>query len=273
MVSLPPNGAVPRKPVAQVRYELLTLGNELLLGLTENRHLAFIGAALGRRGVELRRNVTVTDEGRAIARQFRESLAASDVLITTGGLGPTCDDRTREAVAEVLGLKLVFDPLVEKAIIERFALLGRKPTLNNLKQAYRFEPGEILPNANGTAPGLWVERAGKIVCLLPGPPNELQPIFVEQVLPRLAERGLLLPGESYIQIRTAGVGESMLETRLQPIFDRHGDALSVAFCAHAGHVDCRLSSPSGRLTGARLDEIAAECAGVLGEDFVGRGYD
>lgn len=260
-------------PSAQIRYELLTLGDELLLGLTENSHLAFIGAALGRRGVELRRNITITDDADAIVAQLRESLAVADVIITTGGLGPTCDDRTREAVAEVLGLKLVFDSSIERSIIDRFALLGRKPTLNNLKQAYRFDQGEVLPNANGTAPGLWVEQGGKIVCMLPGPPNEMQPMFVEQVLPRLAARGLLLPGESYIQIRTAGVGESMLETRLQPIFDRHGDALSVAFCAHAGHVDCRLSSPSGRLSGNHLEEIAAECAVALGEDFVCTGYD
>lgn len=273
MLSRPPNGDRPRQSLAEVRYELLTLGDELLLGLTENSHLAFIGSALGRRGVELRRNVTLTDEADAIARQLRESLAQADVVLVTGGLGPTCDDRTREAVAEVLEQKLVFDPAIEKAILERFALLGRKPTLNNLKQAYRFERGEVLANANGTAPGLWVEQAGKIVCLLPGPPNELEPMFVEQVLPRLAERGLLLPGESYVQIRTAGVGESMLETRLQPIFDRHGDALSVAFCAHAGRVDCRISSPSGRLTRAQLDEIAAECARALGEDFVCTGYD
>ena len=75
---------------------------------------------------------------------------------------------------------------------ERFNRLGRKMTPNNLKQAYRFERGEVLPNANGTAPGLWVEQDGKVLCMLPGPPNELQPMFVEQVIPRLAERGLLL---------------------------------------------------------------------------------
>jgi nicotinamide-nucleotide amidase len=273
MASLPLNGAEPRKPVTQIRYELLTLGDELLLGLTENSHLAFIGATLGRRGVELRRNVTLTDDAEAIVAQLRETLEEADVILVTGGLGPTCDDRTREAVAEVMGLRLVFDPAIEKTILERFALLGRKPTLNNLKQAYRFEEGEVLPNANGTAPGLWVERGGKIICLLPGPPNELQPMFLGQVLPRLAARGLLLPGESYVQIRTAGVGESMLETRLQPIFGPHGAALSVAFCAHMGHVDCRVSSPGGHLGIAQLEEIAAECARALGEDFVCFGHD
>lgn len=262
-----------RKTVAHVRYELLTLGDELLLGLTANGHLSFIGAELGRRGVELRRNVTLTDEADAIAEQFRESWARADVIITTGGLGPTCDDRTREALAGVLGLKLVFDPAIEKAIIDRFALFGRKITENNLKQAYRFAEGDVLPNANGTAPGLWVEREGKVLCMLPGPPNELQPMFREQVLPRLAERGLLLPREAYVQIRSAGVGESMLETKLQPIFDRAGGGLNVAFCAHAGHVDCRLSSPGGDFSLAQLSAVAEECARLLGEDFICFGED
>ena len=179
-------------PFAAKRYELLTLGDELLLGLTGNGHLTFIGAQLGRRGVLLQRNVTITDESDAIARQFRESWATADVIITTGGLGPTCDDRTREVVAGVLGQKLVFDPAIEQAIVERFAAFGRKMTPNNLKQAYRFERGEVLANAHGTAPGLWVEQDGKVLCMLPGPPNELQPMFVEQVLPRLAKLGLLL---------------------------------------------------------------------------------
>jgi nicotinamide-nucleotide amidase len=274
MVSIdPPSGTPAPKPVAQVRYELLTLGDELLLGFTPNGHLAFIGAELSRRGVALRRNVTITDEAQAIARQLTQSLAEADVIILTGGLGPTCDDRTREAVAKVLGLKLVFDPAIEKAITDRFVQFGRKMTANNLKQAYRFDRGDVLPNANGTAPGLWVERGNQVICLLPGPPNELQPMFTEQVMPRLAALGLLQPREAYIQIRTAGIGESLLETKLQPIFDRHGDALTVAFCAHAGHVDCRLSSPLGQLTLGQVEGVATECARLLGEDFVCFGND
>ena len=267
------NISAPAKTVAQIRYELITLGDELLLGLTANSHLTFIGQQLGRHGALLTRNVTITDEADAIAAQFRESWARADVVITTGGLGPTCDDRTRDVIAVVLGQKLVFEPAIEKAISDRFASFGRKMTENNLKQAYVFERGEVLTNANGTAPGLWVEQDGKILVMLPGPPNELHPMFIEQVLPRLAARGLLLDREAYVQLRTAGIGESMLETRLQPIFDRFGDALSVAFCAHAGAVDCRVSSPSGRLGYAQLEEVAAECAQLLGEDFVCYGHD
>jgi nicotinamide-nucleotide amidase len=260
------------RPLAKVRYELLTLGDELLLGLTANGHLTFIGAQLGRHGVMLSRNVTVTDDADQIVTEFRECWARADVVITTGGLGPTCDDRTRDAVAAVLGQQLVFDPAVEQMIVERFARLGRKMTPNNLKQAYTFARGEVLPNAHGTAPGLWVEQDGKVLCMLPGPPNELQPMFNEQVVPRLARLGLLQEREAYVQLRTAGIGESALETRLQPVFDRLGDALSVAFCAHQGQVDCRLSSPSGKLSLAELDAVAAECAALLGEDFMCYGH-
>jgi nicotinamide-nucleotide amidase len=272
MVSSSPSAKADR-PSSSKRFELITLGDELLLGLTANGHLTFIGAQLGRRGVQLARNVTVTDEADVIARQFRESWAQADVIITTGGLGPTCDDRTREVIADVLGQKLVLDPAVEAAIAERFNRLGRKMTPNNLKQAYRFEHAEVLANANGTAPGLWVEQDGKVLCMLPGPPNELQPMFAEQVIPRFAERGLLLAHEAYVQIRSAGIGESALETKLQPIFDRHGDALSIAFCAHQGQVDCRLSSPSEKLSLTELEAIAGECAQCLGEDFMCFGYD
>jgi nicotinamide-nucleotide amidase len=262
----------PRAPGAAPRYELLTLGDELLLGLTANGHLTFIGQQLGRRGILLQRNVTITDEADAIAAQFRESWARADVIITTGGLGPTCDDRTREVLAETLGQKLVLDPVIEQAITDRFARINRKMTPNNLKQAYRFERGEVLPNANGTAPGLWAEQDGKVLIMLPGPPNELQPMFTEQVLPRLTKLGLLNEAEAYIQLRTAGVGESMLETRFQPVFARY-PGLGIAYCAHQWQVDCRVSSPDGRHSMETLRAIAQECAALLGDDFVCFGHD
>ncbi len=264
------NTSLLRRPAP--RYELLTLGDELLLGLTANGHLTFIGAQLGRRGVLLQRNVTITDEADAIAAQFQESWAKADVVITTGGLGPTCDDRTREVLAQALGQKLVLDPAIESAIADRFARINRQMTPNNLKQAYRFERGEVLPNANGTAPGLWVEQNGKVLIMLPGPPNELQPMFTEQVVPRLARLGLLSESEAYVQIRTAGVGESLLETRFQSIFDRY-PALSIAYCAHQGQVDCRVSSPDQTYGMEKLRGIAQECAALLGDDFVCYGHD
>ena len=260
-------------PFVAVRYELISLGDELLLGLTLNSHLAFIGSQLGRRGVTLARQVAVTDDAAVIAAQFRECWERATVVITTGGLGPTCDDRTREAIAAELGEGLVYDAAIEQAIAQRFARIGRRMTTNNRKQAFRFARGEVLPNPNGTAPGLWLARDGKVVVMLPGPPNELQPMFTDQVVPRLAALGLLAGREAYVQIRTAGVGESALETRLQPVLLPHGEALSVAYCAHHGQVDCRLSSPSGALDAEGLQQLAADCAALLGEDFLCYGHD
>ena len=259
-------------PKRTARYELITLGDELLLGLTANSHLTFIGSQLGRRGILLDRNVTVTDEAESIAAQFRESWARADVIITTGGLGPTSDDRTREVVAAVLGQELVLDPTIVAAIEDRFAKFGRTMTPNNLKQAYCFARGEALPNPNGTAPGHWVEQDGKVLVMLPGPPNEMQPMFTDQVMPRLTKRGLLTCGEAYIQLRTAGIGESALEMKCQAIFDRY-PGLGLAYCAHLGQVDFRVSSPDGRYTHAQLESLAQECVTLLGDDFMGFGHD
>ncbi|MDD4919071.1 MAG: nicotinamide-nucleotide amidohydrolase family protein, partial [candidate division Zixibacteria bacterium] len=103
--------------------------------------------------------------------------------------------------------------------------------------------------------------------------NELQPMFAEQVRPRLAKLGLVAEREAYVQVRTAGVGESALETKLQAVFAPHGEALSVAYCAHQGQVDVRVSSPSGKLSFAQLESVAAECAAALGEDFMCFGHD
>jgi nicotinamide-nucleotide amidase len=109
--------------------------------------------------------------------------------------------------------------------------------------------------------------------MLPGPPNELQPMFLDQVVPRLVARQMLLEREAFVQLRTAGIGESALETKLQPIFDRYGAKLGIAYCAHLGAVDCRISPSNGELTLAEVEEIAAECATSLGEDFICYGHD
>ena len=257
---------------APKRVELITTGDELLLGLTANSHLAFIGDQLRRRGAMLARNVVISDDASAIGAQFRESWQRAELVITTGGLGPTCDDRTREVIAEALGQRLVHDPSIEAAIRERFARINRKMTENNLKQALRPERAEVLVNANGTAPGLWVEQDGRVLVMLPGPPNELLPIFEEQVLPRLAARGFVCAEETYVQIRTTGVGESALESLLQPVLGEY-PGLGVAFCAHPGQVDVRLSSPCGRYSRAQLQILANRCRERLGPDFLCFGHD
>lgn len=246
---------------------LLTLGEELLLGLTPNGHLTYIGDQLRQVGTPMHANITISDAPEDIEDYFEEYWKRADILITTGGLGPTVDDRTKEVIGECLGEKLVYDPTVMQAIEDRFKALGLQLNENNRKQAYHFENAEVLYNPNGTAPGLWLEKDGKILAMLPGPPHEMQPMFKDQVLPRLQEKGLVQDQENYIQIRTTGIGESNLETMLQPIAERE-NGLELAYCAHPGLVDFRMSFPNQINPYDRLAELAAECKEMLGESFL-----
>ncbi len=251
---------------------LITLGEELLLGLTQNGHLTYIGDQLRQRGVTLHSNYTISDESDDIDDQFEYCWKRADVLITIGGLGPTVDDRTKEALAEALGESLVFDDAILESIKERFERIGKPMSENNRKQAYRPENAEALENPLGTAPGLWLEKEGKILVMLPGPPNELQPMFASQVIPRLESLGYIDEKENYLQLRTIGIGESALETLFEPVFNSR-KSLSVAYCAHQGQVDCRISFPDqpGRMDD--LQTIANHCKEMLGEHFLSFGHD
>ena len=250
---------------------LITLGDELLLGLTPNGHLTFVGDQLRRRGVSMRANFTISDESDDIADYFRYCWDKTDVLITTGGLGPTVDDRTKEAISEVLGEELIFDNSILEMIQSRFDTLGMVMTENNKKQAYRPQNAEVFYNPNGTAPGLWLEKDGKILIMLPGPPNELQPMLMDQVMPKLEKIGYVEESENYIQLRTIGIGESSLETMMKPLFDEH-PGVGIAYCAHHGQVDMRISF-SDTETSDQLLELAQTCKEMLGDDFLCYGHD
>ena len=250
--------------------DLITLGDELLLGIRQNTHLLWLGDQLARYGQMLRRNLVIPDDPVVIQRDFAASWRTADVVITTGGLGPTSDDLTREVVAAVLGLELEFDPSIEATIKTRFAQLGREVTENNLKQCYKPKGAEVLPNPNGTAPGLYLEHAGKILIMLPGPAGELQPIWRDAVIPRLRKADVLAERTPYLQLRTCGIGESLLETKLQPIFARQ-PKLHVAYCAHQGLVDVRLHVSDDTLKLEDLQAIGETCRAQLGADFVGYG--
>ncbi len=250
---------------------LITLGEELLLGLTPNGHLTYIGDQLRQRGVTLHSNYTISDEGPDIAEQFQFCWERTDVLITTGGLGPTVDDRTKEEIAIALGEELVLDPSVLTAIEKRFEGIGKPMSDNNRKQAYRPKNAEVIENTMGTAPGLWMNKDGKILIMLPGPPNELHPMFENQIVPRLESLDYIEEQENYLQIRTIGVGESALETHFQPIFKCH-ENLSVAYCAHQGQVDCRISFPDIDDSGPKLLQIAETCKELLQDDFLCYGH-
>lgn len=252
---------------SELKIDLITLGDELLLGIRQNGHLCHIGEQLARLGLTLRRNMTCRDQAGDIRYAFGAAWDSADVVITTGGLGPTSDDNTREVIAELLGLPLDFHAPTEAAIKERFAKLGRVMGQNNYKQCYLPQGAESLPNPHGTAPGIYYHKDGKHLFMLPGPSTELKPMLLEQVLPRLRAAGLCRPDDTYLQIRTIGVGESALEEKLQPVFARY-TGLNVAYCAHEGMVDVRLNSPDGSLNQNDLKQIGKDCRDLLGTDFI-----
>lgn len=253
---------------SSIRVETITLGDELLLGIRENTHLTYLGTQFAHHGIEPSANLVIRDQPEDIRLFFSESWKRSDLVVTTGGLGPTSDDLTRESIAEILGEKLIYDYAIEQTIIERFQSLDRDMPESNLKQCYRPENAEVLANPYGTAPGLFLKKKKKILVMLPGPAREMHPMFEEQVVPRLQKEGLFPEIDCYLQIRTAGIGESDLAEKVQPLFkDKNG--LIVGYCAHAGMVDLRLSSvDSDIFSEQELQGVADQCRSILGEDFV-----
>jgi nicotinamide-nucleotide amidase len=251
-----------------IRVETITLGDELLLGIRENSHLTYLGSQFAHHGIEPAVNLVIRDNPEEIKTFFADSWKRADLVITTGGLGPTTDDLTRESIAEALDEELVYDAEVEKAIRQRFQQLEREMPEINLRQCYRPKNAEILKNPYGTAPGLFLNKNGKILVMLPGPAREMHPMFEQQVIPRLQSAGVLPEIDCYLQIRTAGIGESALAEKVGPILEGK-PGLVVGYCAHAGMVDLRLSSlDSDLLNEEALNELGDQCRELMGEDFV-----
>ena len=242
-----------------MRIEILNTGTELLLGNTVNTHAAWFGRELFKLGLRIARQTTVPD-GEAIREAIIESLGRADVLIVTGGLGPTSDDLTREIAAEVLGLELITDEAALRSLEAFFALRGRSMAEANRKQALTPVGADVLPNPNGTAPGIYVPprlngRANCAVFLLPGPPRELYPMAHAEVFPRLrALAGVEVVHEA-LELKFTGIGESDfhqgIDAKLAEI-----RGLEYGYCAHIGEVDLRLIGSAHALEKGR--QIALE---------------
>jgi nicotinamide-nucleotide amidase len=245
-----------------MRIEILNTGTELLLGNTVNTHAAWFGRELFMLGLRIARQTTVPD-GDAITEAIAEAVDRADVLIVTGGLGPTSDDLTREITATVMGLELVQDEAALRSLEAFFALRGRAMADSNLKQALIPVGADVLPNANGTAPGVYIPprlngRAHCAVFLLPGPPRELYPMFREEVVPRLrALSGLEVVNQS-LELKFTGIGESDFHQGIDAALAQIPD-LEFGYCAHIGEVDLRLiGAPEALATGRKM---ALECFG------------
>ncbi len=197
-----------------MKAEIVMIGTELLLGQIVDTNAAHIGRTLGENGISLYQKTTVGDNRQRIVRVLESALERADVIITSGGLGPTEDDLTREAVSDVFGRKLEFRQELFDELVARFASVKRPITENNKKQATAPEGAEIIPNPNGTAPGIICgDSRGEVICL-PGVPIELYAMLEESVLPYLRRRYGLKAGLYHRVLKVCGVGESWVDSRM-----------------------------------------------------------
>jgi nicotinamide-nucleotide amidase len=171
-----------------VKAEIVSIGTELLRGEITDTNVVYIASQLPLVGIELQRMTTSGDDIKMLAQVIRQALKRAAVVITTGGLGPTQDDLTREAIALVLDEELFTDPALEIELRANFTKWGREMPLANLQQAMRIFSASSLPNPKGTAPGWWVEKNNKVIAVMPGPPKEMLPMWQNEVFPRLRTR-------------------------------------------------------------------------------------
>ncbi|SDU30667.1 nicotinamide-nucleotide amidase [Verrucomicrobium sp. GAS474] len=227
-----------------MNVEILNTGSELLLGHVVNTHAAFLGREAFPLGLRISRQTTVPD-GAAIGTALAEALGRSDLILVTGGLGPTSDDITRELTAELLGLPLASDPAVLAHIKGYIESRGSAMAPINARQAMVPAGAVVLHNPVGTAPGLILEKEGKIIVLLPGPPRELIPMWRDGFVPWFRRRGLLPP----LHMRSWNIVD-VPESRLATIIEEPlralpgGETLEIGYCARPGQVDLRLIAPA-----------------------------
>ena len=196
-----------------MKAEILSIGTELLLGQIVDTNANFLAQQLPALGLDLFYVSQIGDNLRRLSAAFKTALARSDVIITSGGLGPTEDDLTREAIADVLGEKMTVQPDLEASLREFFVRRGRTMPERNVKQATTIASGTYLPNPVGTAPGWWVEHDGKVIVSMPGVPHEMHKMWEEQAQPRLAR---LITGGVIVSrlLKLVGIGESNAEEAL-----------------------------------------------------------
>ncbi|MCB1655429.1 MAG: competence/damage-inducible protein A [Pseudomonadales bacterium] len=256
----------------QPRIELIILGNELLLGSRTNEHLSYLGRELSSFGLGVACNHVIQDDAKEIERIFKDAWKRCNIVITTGGLGPTSNDKTRETVAKLLGKELVHDAEVEAAIHDRLSKTGMPLTEKAIKQCYRPKDFEVLPNRIGTAPGLFYKEGSKVLIMLPGPTVELKNIFERQAIPRLQQEGILYEEKNSLQLRCSGVDESIIEEHLAPLFQEHPE-IKVGYFSKQNIVDIRLSPKRPGINLEALEALGERCREKLGNHFVCYGDD
>ncbi|MGA8035621.1 MAG: competence/damage-inducible protein A [Candidatus Acidiferrales bacterium] len=248
-----------------MRAEIIAVGSELLTPYRQDTNSLWITNELNRLGIRVVHKAIVGDDPEDMRSSFQHALDRADVIISCGGLGPTDDDRTRETVAELLGRKLKLDEAILRGIQERFRRFARTMPEINARQAMVPEGATILPNARGTAPGLWLEAGGHIIVMLPGVPHELKGLFETEVRARLAR---VAPSERLYarDLRSTGLPESEVETRVRPLYALYPDIETTILSAPTGiQLHPRIWSKDAGHADALLNEITGRMALALGE--------
>jgi nicotinamide-nucleotide amidase len=245
--------------------EIIAIGSELLTPYRLDTNSLWLTDELNKIGIRVIHKAVVGDSPGEMRSSFRHALDRADLIVASGGLGPTDDDRTRETVAELLGRKLHMDEAIVREIQERFRRFARTMPEINKRQAMVPEGATVLPNPRGTAPALWLEADGHIIVLLPGVPHELKSIFETEVRPRLAK----ISGDERLftrDLRTTGLGESDVETRVRPLYQLYPDTETTILASPTGtQLHPRTWSRDASKAEKVLDEITDRMALALGE--------
>jgi nicotinamide-nucleotide amidase len=252
-----------------VNAEIIAIGSELLTPFRQDTNSLFLTERLNQLGVDVTFKTIVGDNIAHLTQTAKLAISRSDVVIFMGGLGPTEDDLTREAVAAALELKLQRDPEALAQLERRFAARNFQMTPNNLKQADVIAGATILPNANGSAPGQWIsgkyEGRDRYLILLPGPPHELKALFDQQCMDRLRAK---LPVQFIAtrELKITGLGESAADARVAPIYKKFAD-IDTTILAGAGEIQLHLKTRGNSFDAAqeRVDDLAAKIETELGD--------
>jgi nicotinamide-nucleotide amidase len=253
--------------------EIIAVGSEMLTPGRVDTNSLYLTGELNNIGVEVAIKYVIGDDRDRLADAVRRALSRSGLVILTGGLGPTEDDLTREAVAQALDRKLVFHPEIAEVLERRFAQIRRRMSEVNKRQAFVIEGADILPNDRGTAPGQWVEESGGVVVLLPGPPHELKAMFERQCVPRLVR---IVPQRAIrtLLLRVTGMPESDLDQIISPVYKKYQNPATTILAAN-GDLQVHLRARCG--TEAEADALLAEVAGpielLLGDKIYSRNGD
>lgn len=251
--------------------EIITIGTEILLGHLIDTNAVHIARELADAGVDVYAKHSVGDNTERLAAMLSDTLARADGAITTGGLGPTVDDLTKDAVARAAGVGLELHEPSLRAIEERFKYFGRVMSDNNRRQAMLPVGSYVLENPHGTAPGFVIVRAdGKFIACMPGVPREMKPMLAERLIPWMKERYQLRSAIFTKTIRTVGWGESEVDKRIEDLF-RSQENPKIAVLAHEGRVDIKVmaKATSRAEADAMIEPLAVELRARLGNGIFG----